>query len=149
MTFRSRYSIILLVIALAPAVFMTYEFIKQPDFRIILVLIGYVGIVMMVSGFRYIIADHKLISMIWTIKIGEVEISSMTKIKRSYLVLSSNAGSLKRLYITLKGGSPNSFLLISPNNETEFLRALKEINPKIDINVPNKKGKFRFWDWDI
>jgi hypothetical protein len=39
--------------------------------------------------------------------------------------------------------------LISPHHETEFLRAIEEINPTIEMNVSDKKGKFRFWDWDI
>jgi hypothetical protein len=26
---------------------------------------------------------------------------------------------------------------------------LKAINPNIEVDVPNKKGIWRIWDWDI
>jgi hypothetical protein len=55
------------------------------------------------------------------------------------------AGSFKKLKIT-KSGFP---YLISPVREQEFLDTLKEINPNISIRVSNKKGWWRFWDWDI
>jgi hypothetical protein len=39
--------------------------------------------------------------------------------------------------------------LISPVREQEFLEALKTVNPSIQITVSDKKGVWRFWDWDI
>ena len=41
------------------------------------------------------------------------------------------------------------FWLISPVREKEFIEALKAINPNINVQIPEKTGKWRIWDWDI
>ncbi|MEW9050554.1 MAG: PH domain-containing protein [Neobacillus sp.] len=63
---------------------------------------------------------------------SKVEIKSITTIKRSRNLLSSPALSLIRLQV--KYGKWN-YALISPKNEELFCKRLKEINPKIDINI--------------
>ena len=40
-------------------------------------------------------------------------------------------------------------MLISPVREKEFVDALKVINPDIHIKIPETKGIWRVWDWDI
>jgi len=103
----------------------------------------------MVLGFQYVISGNTLVFRIWGIQTGSVSIDSITKVERSYLALSSNAGSFKRLYITLKKGSKYPYILISPHRESAFLTHLKRINPLIEVNVENKSGTLRFGDWDI
>ena len=61
--------------------------------------------------------------------------------------IKSPAGSLKRPSINFKSSS--TFWLISPVREKEFIEALKAINPKIDVHIPETTGKWRFWDWDF
>ena len=63
------------------------------------------------------------------------------------------ASSLKRLCILFEGrGKFQHRMLdwvISPVREQEFIEALKVADPDIYINVPIKKGIWRFGDWDI
>ena len=40
-------------------------------------------------------------------------------------------------------------VLISPDREQEFIEELKAVNPGIYVNIPESKGIWRFWDWDI
>ena len=145
--YRSRYSIVLLLILLASLLLLVYAALIDP-IALIGIIIA-VPIIIMVLGFQYVINGNNLEFRTWGIQSGSVPIDSITKVERSYLVLSSNAGSFKRLYITLKRGSKYPFILISPRHESEFLIHLKRINPLIEINVENKTGKFRFWDWDL
>lgn len=147
--FRSRYSILLIIIVLFPVGFIIYNFFKRPNFEILIPLFILGFIILIVSGIRYVIIDNRLIFKTWFIKNGEISIFLIEKIERTYLVLASNAGSLKRLGIRLKKGSKFQFLLLSPKNEERFLERLKQINPKIEIKINDKKGIYRFWDWDI
>jgi hypothetical protein len=39
--------------------------------------------------------------------------------------------------------------LISPAREQEFIEALKTVNPDIYVEVSDRKGVWRIWDWDI
>ena len=94
---------------------------------------------------------------------GKIYISAITSVERSYNPLNAPAGSLKRLHFHFKYGykwhrylplSDNSFAIvmypsISPVREQEFLEILKGINPNIQIKVTDKKGWWRFWDWDF
>lgn len=95
--FRSRYSVVLIIIVFSPLVFIIYNYIIRPDiiFLIPLLILGIV--ILIVSGIRYVITDSKLIFKTWFINTGEISIFSIEQVERTYLVLASNAGSLKRL----------------------------------------------------
>jgi hypothetical protein len=77
---------------------------------------------------------------------SRIAISNITSVKRSYSPLSAPASSLKRLEVKLR---KNSFILVSPVREQEFIDALKAANPNIQINVHDKQGRWRLWDWDF
>jgi hypothetical protein len=99
-----------------------------------------------------VIVDDKLYLKIWMITCSQVRIADIVLVKRSYNPLSSPAASLKRLCLYCKKylGTVNQIcFLISPVREQEFLDILKSINPDIDIQVTEKQGKWRFWDWDL
>ena len=88
--------------------------------------------------------------------IGKILISGIISVERSYNPLPAQAASLKRLHIHMKKGRiwqeylpPALILSISPVHEQEFLETLKILNHNIQINVTDKKGWWRFWDWDI
>jgi hypothetical protein len=100
-------------------------------------------------GMHYVIIKDKLyISLLGTCE-NSIDINDIISVKRSYNPLSSPAASLKRLRIHLKNRKKYQYLLISPVREQEFLDILKSVNPDIDIQVSEKKGKWRIWDWDI
>jgi hypothetical protein len=147
--FRSRYSIVLILIIFISLIFIIIKLIQSPVIGLIIIFFVFVLIVSFVSGINYVIEDDQLIFRIWSIQIGKININSIEKVERSYIPLSSNAGSLKRLFGKTRKGAKIPLFLISPHNEERFLEKLKQINPNIKIKVENKTGFYRFWDWDI
>ena len=99
-------------------------------------------LVFIFCGMRYIISGDKLYFKMWFIPGGSVKIAKIKTIKRTYNPLASGAASLKRLAI-------NGYWMISPVREKEFVEALKAVNPDIRVRIPEKKGIWRIWDWDI
>lgn len=106
-------------------------------------------IVFLFTGMRYIISGSKLFLKIWFIPGWSVHIADIRSVERSYNLLSSPAASLKRLRLSLKEKAKYPYMLLSPVREQEFIDELKTINPDINVNVPEKKGIWRIWDWDI
>jgi hypothetical protein len=147
--FRSRFSIVLILIILIAFLLVLKSLIRSPDIASIVAFIVFVLIISVVSGINYVIDNDHLIFRTWRIENGRISIHSIVNVERSYFALASNAGSLKRLYGKTKKGSKIPIFLISPINEEKFLERLKQINPDIVIKVENKTGFFRFWDWDI
>ena len=142
--FRSRISVLLAVVIgitlLPPLIPMISSGnIFNPAFYVV------VFIVLLFSGFRYEITDEQLRVSTWGTCAWNYPLSKIESVKRSYIPLSAPAASLKRL--SIKGAG--IFALISPVREQEFLETLKTLNPNIQINVVNRKGWWRFWDWDI
>ena len=110
----------------------------------------------------YVLTDKEiLVYYMWGIMgkpFGRFYISVITSVERSYNPLNAPAASLKRLRFHFKEGYKwmrffsswmTGFPLISPVREQEFLEMLKTINPDIQINVTDKKGWWRFCDWDF
>ena len=146
--FRSRISVLLSGFIIA-----TFIPISMPMFQEGLntgtyILCGsFVFIVLLSVGIRYVISGDKLfIKIFWFIPTGSAAISEIVSMERSYNPFSSPAVSLKRLQISFTGGWS---WLISPAREPEFIEELKVINPRINTNVPIKKGIWRIQDWDI
>ena len=110
-------------------------------------LIVFFGIIWF--GVRYIIIGNKIIIKAGFIKSAVININDIVSINRTYNPLSSAAVSLKRMSLQLKPKSKFPFILISPNNEKQFIDLLVTQNPNIDINVSDKKRFYRIWDWDI
>ena len=152
--FKSRISILLtLTVCLAiltpfgflvRQVFVDYSFAVILSLIIVSILILFVGFIWF--GIRYIIDNDKVVFKTGFFNSGEIEISKIVSIKRSYLALSSNAVSLKRLRCDLKKGSKFPYLLISPANENLFLKTLKDINSSIEIDIKDKKT---ILNWDF
>ena len=113
----------------------------------IFLIVGF--LVFFLFGIRYVITKSQLIFKLWFITYGKVNITSIVSIKRSYSPLSSNAGSLRRLYCELDDTSKYPFLLISPKNESRFLQLLKQLNPKIDVKVQTENEILRILTLDI
>ena len=147
--FRSRISVLLLVFILVIMLPPLFAIIRSGiiNHPALYILVGTIVFIVF-SGYcmRYEIAGDTLRIDMWGAYIMSCPISQIISIRRSYSPFTSQgAGSFKKLKI-IKTGFP---YLISPVREQEFLDALKEINPNIFINVSNKKGWWRIWDWDI
>jgi hypothetical protein len=147
--FRSRYSVVLIIIILSAFSLVLRSLLQSPGVATIIAFLVFVIIMSIVSGINYVIEGDQLIFRTWSIENGRIDIHSIVKIERTYFPLASNAGSLKRLYGKTKKGSRIPIFLISPVNEKRFIEKLKQINQDIEIKVESKTGFFRFWDWDI
>ena len=155
-SFRTRVSILLLMVLVIPFGFILFDIIRSgrlwtPEFFIffvaVLVMIVYVSIS------RYVISGRYLLFKLGSITCISVNILKMQSIERSYDLFGSLSyaavGSYKKLKINLPKGYDWPYFLISPGREQEFLDTLKEINPNLNICVNDKKGWYRIWDWDI
>jgi len=147
-TFRSRISVLLVVFILAIFIPTGIHEFLQKSYQDLYILGGCLLFsFFLFGGMRYIISDEKLYLKMWFIPNGSKEIKDIISVKRSYNPLSSPAGSLKRLSLNFESSSIS--WLISPVREKEFVEALKAINPKIDVHIPETTGKWRIWDWDF
>ena len=148
--FRSRISV-LLIAPLVILIPVSIPLFQNQAYHGLYILGGLVLlIVSLFSCLRYVISDGKLYIKMGSLSFGSEHIADILLIERSYNPLSSPAASLKRLRIFLKRGVKYpSYTLISPAKEKEFIEELKAINPNIQVNVPEKKGVWRIWDWDI
>ena len=99
-------------------------------------------------GAYYIISDNMLYIKWWFIPTNDVDITHLESVEHSYDPTSTCAYSLslKRLHLQYKRLSSSTSLLISPVREEEFISEMKAINPDIKVNVPIRKGIWRFWD---
>ena len=150
--FRSRISVLFLGFIFAVFIPSTMLIIKQHMIIIhgLLIMSGAsLSFFLFFGGMRYVISGEKLFFKMWSIPGTCVIISDIVSIERSYNPLSSPAASFKRLSIRFKKGSPNIWWLISPVREKEFIDMLKAVNPDIEVHIPEKKGVWRIWDWDI
>lgn len=148
--FRSRISILLLLLILAIFIPVSIPIFQNKDYEGIYVLSGtFFLLLFLFTGMRYIISGSKLTFKIWFIPTWSVDIADIRSVKRSYNLLSSPAASLKRLHISLKRKTKYPDILISPAKEQEFIDELKAINPGINVNVYEKKSIWRIWDWDV
>ena len=103
----------------------------------------------LIIDINYTISDNTLIIRMFSVNSTRIVISNITSITRSYNPISSPASSLKRLRVNYKPNLKNSYILISPTREQEFIDTMKSINPNIEINISNKKELWRIQDWDI
>ena len=145
--FRSRISVLMMGFILACFSPILIPMIRSgnifnPGFYIL------VFVILLFCGIRYEITEKHLILKMWFFN-TKVPLSEIISVERSYNPLASGAASLKRLCVRFKKGYKYPYTLISPAREKEFLDALKQVNPDIYIRVPDKKGWWRIWDWDI
>jgi len=147
--FRSRISVLLIIFIFGVIITSTIPMFTYKTNG------GYVlgGVLLFIififSGMRYVILGNMLYCKMWNITTASVDIAEIVSVERTYNPLSSNAASLKRLYIYYRNGASIPFWLISPVREQEFIEDLKTINPNITVDVPSETGAWRIWDWDI
>jgi len=148
--FRSRISVLMIGLLLAMFAPICIGLFKNKVYDGFFTMSGILLFVIFFGfyGMRYIISENILYLKWWFIPLKEVDVTYIESVKRTYDPISAPASSIKRLLIKFKGLSFSSFM-ISPVREEEFISELKAINPDIKINVPIKKGIWRFWDWDV
>ena len=146
--FRSRISVLLIVFILAVFVPIVrsagHEIAKLITLGLIVLFIFFI-----LTGMRYVVAEGKLWMKLGFISLGSIDIVRIRSVRRSYSPLSSLAASLKRLSLSFSSGGHWHNALIFPAREREFIEALRAVNPDILVEVTEKKGLWRVWDWDI
>jgi len=156
--FRSRISVALIVVMLSVSVPIIYA-----EIYIVACIYGILIAFCLVSlrCIYYVLTDSAIEVYYLGRFRGKFFISVITSVERTYNMLDAPAASAKRLRFSFRRGykwdkffSHSPFFMIfqpaiSPAREREFLEALKTLNPNIQINVSDKKGWWRFWDWDI
>lgn len=146
--FKSRISGLLVVFLLVVFIPLAIKYFLLESYQSLFRLgIAFLFVILLFGGMRYIIREQKLYLKMWFIPNGSTDIKDIISVNRSYNLLSSPAGSLKRLSIKFK--SDRMFWLISPVREKEFVKLLKSINSDINFNIPKDTGKRRILDWDI
>lgn len=155
--FRSRISVLLTIVFWAVFLFGFFMVGKgylashNPELLVILIIFGlliiFFGIIWF--GVRYVIIENKLIIQIGSIRSTVIWINEIVSIRRTYNPLSSAAVSLKRISLRLHPKSKFPYILISPKNEKQFIAFLLDQNPNIEVDVPEIRKGYRFWDWDI
>ncbi len=97
---------------------------------IFIIIFLFIGTVWFRTG--YFISDDILIIKIGPVTHSRIRISRISKISRTNSILASPANSLKRLAI--KSGK-RVIVMISPKDEDAFINSIKEVNPKIVIDL--------------
>ncbi|MGB5170215.1 PH domain-containing protein [Eudoraea sp.] len=98
-------------------------------FSISIVTIIFIGTVWFKTG--YFISNKNLIVKIGPFTYSEIRISKISEISRTHSIISAPANSFKRLAIK----SVNKIVVISPKEEEDFIKAIKKLNPQIDVNL--------------
>jgi hypothetical protein len=127
-------------------------FLRKIDETIYILGGIFVFIIFFYSGIHYIIVEGKLLFKIWNITSLSLDIEDIVSVERSYNLFdtkTNTTASFKKLRLELVKRTKFSSVLVSPVREKEFIKELKAVNSGIDINVTDRKGIWRIWDWDV
>ncbi|MCL2738900.1 MAG: hypothetical protein FWE30_05585, partial [Bacteroidales bacterium] len=152
--FRSRISVLLIVFL--SAIFIlpcTIPMVKHMMiFGLSIMGVVLLLVLLLYGGMRYIILGERLYLRIWSIPTCSFRIADIVSMKRSYYIFdipTNTTASFKKLRLQF-AGEIRLYVHVSPVREKEFVEALKAINPNIQVNIPEKTGRWwRIWDWDI
>ncbi|MDR2382364.1 MAG: hypothetical protein LBD76_00550 [Prevotellaceae bacterium] len=160
--FRSRISVVIMGIVLATFILIAVPLFRYGIYAAAIIICGLwlLWLLNMVTGFRYEIVGDKLYLKLWAMTFLCVDITDIVAIERAHIRLYSPVASLKlwrygaiasikKLRLHFKPNQVCPYCFVSPVREQEFLEALKSVNPDIDIQITEKQGKWRVWDWDI
>ena len=131
--YHSRISVILAVILGITGIIFTAVTFKVVEKSILLFLalnILYWGILYICFDIKYFIIENKLMIKSGFINMGSIDINQIKSIEKSSSILSSPAGSLKRICISY---GKYDDILISPRNQEDFIQDLLKINPEIKL----------------
>ena len=131
----------ILAITLLPLIFIIRKVGIEASIIVIVAIVIVATLLPLIIGLPMLFRMRYSIST-WQLGVpyyGSIEILDIISIKRSYNPLSSPAASLKRLRIDYRKNGKKGWILISPVREEEFIEMLKSVNPRIQINVSNKK----------
>ena len=131
MKFRSRISIVLVLLILGVVGFGTYQAVADGKyleiFAVIVVLLLFIATFL---GISYIIEDGNLtVTNLFFIK-ETYDLKKLKSITPTYNPISSPAASLQRIKLDFGCGRP---LIISPANQAVFIEEILRINPNVQV----------------
>ena len=147
--FRSRISVLIFGIILVVLISPFIQMIRYAYKELYIVVGFFIFMIFLLTKVYYMISDGKLYTKVWFFSYGSIDIADIVSVERSYNPISAPAVSLKRLCIRFRKEMEYREFLISPDREQEFIEELKAVNPDIYVNIPESKGMWRIWDWDI
>ena len=151
--YRSRISVLFIGIILVVFISCTIPAIKHMVISGLYIIGGtFLLVVFLFCGMRYVILEDKLYLKIWFIPTCSLKITDIVSVKRSYYIFdtpTNTTASFKKLRLQFAREAKCSYVHVSPVREQEFINELTSINSHIYVDVPVKKGIWRFWNWDI
>jgi len=146
--FRSRISVLFIMFLSLPCTIPLSPF--GIAVQVLCVMTNVLFVFMLLPRTMFYVISNDTLFVRWLgIDLESMKIRDIVAVERSYRIIGGHAYSLKTLEVRSERGAQNSFVLISPVREHEFLEELKTINPQIAFNVPIREEKWRIWDWDV
>lgn len=139
--FKSKIDNLFLVLTLLPTLFTLIFFINKGDLMpIIVTLLVAVFILSILYSTNYTINDETLIVKSSILVNLKIDIKSIKKIVKSSSWEKAPANSMDRIEISYKEKPAVRYsffdtVIISPENKEDFIVALFEINPNIEVEI--------------
>lgn len=124
-TYKSRISVALVLIVALVCFTPPIVFRNEPNIAGDIICVGlFVLIVVALKGIKYVIDDETLKVYYFYGIHQDINIKTITKIEPSYNLVSSPAGSIKRLAVYY---GKYDVVYISPCNQEDFIKQINEI----------------------
>lgn len=132
--FKSKIDVWLLLVIYVPVTIAIVTGIIDQKWEMLAINIFIVIVVTyLFTGTKYIINNNTLYIKIGAIQIEKLDIHKLKKIEKTFNPLSAPALSLKRLKLSY--GESFGYTLISPKEREQFINAILEINPYVEVKV--------------
>lgn len=133
MKFRTRVSILLIILICIPAVFSTVMAVSLRDYSALFSTIYLVFVIPLLFGISYVIDGDKLYVRSFPLTKGTAyDLHKLVSITPTRTWLSAPASSLKRIKLDFGCGDP---LVISPAAQDIFFEEILRVNPKVKIEL--------------
>lgn len=132
--FKSKIDLWLLLIIYVPVTVAMVMGIVDKQWEMLAINICIIAVVTyLFTGAKYIINNNILYIKIGAIQVEKLDIHKIKKIEKTFNPLSAPALSLKRLKLSY--GESFGYTLISPKEREQFINAILEINPCVEVKV--------------
>lgn len=132
--FKSKIDVWLLLIIYVPVTVAMVMGIVDKQWEVLAINICIIAVVTyLFTGTKYIISNNILHIKIGAIEVKKLDVHKIKKIEKTFNPLSAPALSLKRLKLSY--GESFGYTLISPKEREQFINAILEINPSVEVKV--------------
>lgn len=121
-----------LIISLAFIPTIVFSIIEQQYLVLVISTLFYSFIMISIFNIKYIICGNYLLIENKPIQSKRYNLCYLIQIQHTHDCISSPAASLARIKLIFSKGE---YIIISPQNQKEFIRQIQEINPNIRIKT--------------